>query len=70
MSNEAGEEQKSHGEVDGEETNKHTEEGEERRRLDEAEEDHGGAGEVQSPPSMTSNQVSITSAMAKWRQTQ
>ena len=37
MYNEAGEEQKPHGEVDGEEKNKHTEEGEGRRRLDEAE---------------------------------
>ena len=34
--NEAGEEQKPHGEVDGEEKNKHKEEGEGRRRLDEA----------------------------------
>ena len=33
--NEAGEEQKPHGEVDGEEKNKHKEEGEGRRRLDE-----------------------------------
>ena len=37
MYNEAGEELKPHGEVDGEEKNKHTEEGEGRRRLDEAE---------------------------------
>ena len=37
MYNEAGEEQKLHVEVDGEEKNKHTEEGEGRRRLDEAE---------------------------------
>ena len=37
MYNEAGEEQKPHGEVDGEEKNKHTVEGEGRRRLDEAE---------------------------------
>ena len=36
MYNEAGEEQKPLGEVDGEETNKHKEEGERRRRLDEA----------------------------------
>ena len=36
MYNEAGEELKPHGEVDGEEKNKHTEEGEGRRRLDEA----------------------------------
>ena len=36
MYNEAGEEQKPHGEVDGEEKNKHKEEGEGRRRLDEA----------------------------------
>ena len=36
MYNEAGEEQKPHGEVDGEEKNKHTEEREGRRRLDEA----------------------------------
>ena len=36
MYNEAGEEQKLHGEIDGEEQNKHTEEGEGRRRLDEA----------------------------------
>ena len=46
MYNEAGEEQKPHGEVDGEEKNKHKKEGEGRRRL----EDRGGAGEVQSPP--------------------
>ena len=37
MYNEAGEELKPHGEVDGEEKNKHTEEGEGRRRLEEAE---------------------------------
>ena len=37
MNNEAGEELKPHGEVDGEEKNKHAEEGEGRRRLDEAE---------------------------------
>ena len=36
MYNEAGGEQKPHGEVDGEEKNKHKEEGEGRRRLDEA----------------------------------
>ena len=36
MYNEAGEEQKSHCEVDGEEKNKHKEEGEGRKRLDEA----------------------------------
>ncbi|KAK2175325.1 hypothetical protein NP493_722g02014 [Ridgeia piscesae] len=36
MYNEAGEEQMPHGEVDGEEKNKHKEEGEGRRRLDEA----------------------------------
>ena len=36
MYNEPGEEQKPHGEVDGEEKNKHTEEGEGRVRLDEA----------------------------------
>ena len=36
MYNEAGEELKPHGEVDGEEENKHNEEGEGRRRLDEA----------------------------------
>ena len=36
MYNEAGEEQKPRGEVYGEEKNKHKEEGEERRRLDEA----------------------------------
>ena len=36
MYNEAWKEQKSHGEVDGEEKNKHKEEGEGRRRLDEA----------------------------------
>ena len=36
MYNEAGEVQKPHGEVDGEEKNKHKEEGEGRRRLDEA----------------------------------
>ena len=36
MYNEAGEEQKPHGELDGEEKNKHNEEGEGRRRLDEA----------------------------------
>ena len=36
MYNEAGEEQKSHSEVDGEEKNKHKEEGEGRKRLDEA----------------------------------
>ena len=36
MYNEAGEELKPHGEVDGEEENKHKEEGEGRRRLDEA----------------------------------
>ena len=36
MYNEAGEEQKPHGEVDGEEKNKHKEEGEGRRSLDEA----------------------------------
>ena len=36
MYNEAGEEQKPHGEVDGEDKNKHKEEGEGRRRLDEA----------------------------------
>ena len=36
MYNESGEEQKPHGEVDGEEKNKHKEEGEGRRRLDEA----------------------------------
>ena len=36
MYNEAGEEQKPYGEVDGEEKNKHKEEGEGRRRLDEA----------------------------------
>ena len=35
MYNEAGEEQKPHGEVDGDEKNKHKEEGEGRRRLDE-----------------------------------
>ena len=34
--NEAGEEQKPHGEVDGEEKNKHKEEEEGRKRLDEA----------------------------------
>ena len=34
MYNEVGEEQKPHGEVDGEEKNKHKEEGEGRRRLD------------------------------------
>ena len=36
MYNEAGEEQKPHGEVDGEEKNKHKKEEEGRRRLDEA----------------------------------
>ena len=36
MYNEAGEEQNPHGEVDGEKKNKHKEEGEGRRRLDEA----------------------------------
>ena len=36
MYNEAGEELKPHGEVDGEEKNKHTEEGDGRRKLDEA----------------------------------
>jgi len=36
MYNGAGEEQKPHNDVDGEEKNKHTEEGEGRRRLDEA----------------------------------
>ena len=36
MYNEAVEEQKPHGEVDGEEKNKHKDEGEGRRRLDEA----------------------------------
>ena len=35
MYNEAGEEQRSHGEVDGEEKKKHKEEGEGRRRLGE-----------------------------------
>ena len=71
MYNEAGEEQKPHGEVDGEEKNKHKEEGQGRRRLDEVDR-KTIAVELKkySPPSMTSNQVSITSAMAKWRQTQ
>ena len=49
MYNEAGEEQKLHGKVDGEEKNKHMEEREGRRRRGRSEEDRGGAGEVQSP---------------------
>ena len=71
MYNEAGEELKPHGEVDGEEKNKHTEEGEGRKRLDEADRKEI-AVELENTvtPSTTSNQVSITSAMAKWRQTQ
>ena len=72
MYNEAGEEQKSHCEVDGEEKNKHKEEGEGRRRLDEADWKKIAVEmeKYSHPPSMTSNQVSMTSAMAKWRQTQ
>ena len=49
MYNEAGEEQNPHGEVDGEEKNKHKEEGEGRRRLDESDRKKIEAGEVQSP---------------------
>ena len=64
MYNEAGEEQKPHGEIDGEEKNKHKEEGEGRRRLDEA--DRRSTVTL----SMISIQVAITFAMAKWRQTQ
>ena len=64
------EEQKPHGEVDREEKNKLKAEGE-GRRLDEAErKKYAVEMEKYSHPSMTSNQVSITSAMAKWRQTQ
>ena len=71
MYNEAGEEQKPHGEVNGEEKNKHKDEGERRRRLDAADRKKIAVElEKYSHPSMTSNQVSITSAMAKWRQTQ
>ena len=72
MYNESGEEQKPHGEVDGEEKNKHKEEGEGRRRLDEPDRKKitEELEKYSQPPSMTSNQVSITSAMAKWRETQ
>ena len=64
--NEAGEERKPHGEVD-EEENKHKEEGEGRKRLDEPDRKKF-AVELENTvtPSMTSNQESITSAMAKW----
>ena len=69
--NEAEEEQRPHGEVDGEETNKHNEEGEGRRRLDEADRRRSRwSWRSTVTPSMTSNPVSITSAMAKWCQTQ
>ena len=68
MYNEAGEEQKPHGEVDGEEKNKHKKEGKGRRRLDETRRKRSRwSWRSTLTPSMTSNQASITSAMVKWR---
>lgn len=65
MYDEAGEEQMPHGGADGEDNkNKHKEEGE-GRRLDEAD-----RRKIAVTPSMASNQVSITSAMAKCHQTE
>ena len=71
MNNEAGEEQMPHSEVDGEEKNKHKgkerEEGDWTRPI--GRRSRWSWRSTVTPP-MTSNQVSITSAMAKWRQTQ
>ena len=56
MYNEAGKEQKPHCEVDGEGKNKHKEEGEGRRRLDEVDRKKIAVElEKYSTPSMTSN---------------
>ena len=67
MYNEPGEEQKPHGEVDGEENNKHKEEGEGRRRLDEADRKKVVVELEKYSHPLNDQQPS---AMAKWRQTQ
>ena len=78
MYSDAGNEEKPHGGADREEKNKHKEEGEGRRRLDEADRRKIAAelekythplNEKYTHP-LTSIQVSITSAMAKWHPAQ
>ena len=68
MYNEAGEEQKPHGEVDGEEKNKHNEEGEERMRLEEADRKKIAVKLVKYSHPLNDQQPGVYN-ICKWRQT-